>query len=84
MTTKAAHVFRFVAMGDDSLARSEESWEGPIPSMLKGYSRRTLDKGIQNAPRPSQDRGRTSRVHCVDRGAQGGHVIEDGGKRDEM
>jgi hypothetical protein len=30
------------------LARSEESWEGLIASMLKGYSRRTLDKGIRS------------------------------------
>jgi hypothetical protein len=39
---------RFEAMGGGTLARSEESWEGLIASMLKGYSRRTLDKGIRN------------------------------------
>jgi hypothetical protein len=31
-----------------TLARSEESWEGLLPRLLKGYSRRTLDKGIQS------------------------------------
>jgi hypothetical protein len=30
-----------------TLARSEESWAGLLPSLLKGYSRRTLDKGIR-------------------------------------
>jgi hypothetical protein len=48
MRIKAVHVFRFEAMGGGTLARSEESWEGLIASMLKGYSRRTLDKGIRN------------------------------------
>jgi hypothetical protein len=27
-------------------ASSEESWEGLLASLLKGYSRKTLDKGI--------------------------------------
>jgi len=31
-----------------TLARSEESWEGLLASLLKGYSRRTLDKGIHS------------------------------------
>ena len=48
MRIKAVHVFRFEALGDGTLARSEESWEGLVASMLKGYSRRTLDKGIRN------------------------------------
>jgi hypothetical protein len=48
MRIKAVHVFRFEAMGGGTLARSEESWEGLIASMLKGYSRRTLDKGIRS------------------------------------
>jgi hypothetical protein len=30
------------------VARSEESWEGLLASLLKGYSRRTLDKGIRS------------------------------------
>jgi hypothetical protein len=48
MTIKAVHVFRFQAIGGGTLARSEESWEGLIASVLKGYSRRTLDRGIRN------------------------------------
>ena len=48
MGIKAVHVFRFQARDDGTLARSEESWEGLIASVLKGYSRKTLDKGIRN------------------------------------
>jgi hypothetical protein len=29
-------------------ARSEEPWEGLLPSPIKGDSRRTLDKGIRS------------------------------------
>ena len=48
MGIKAVHVFRFQASGGGTLARSEESWEGLIASLLKGYSRKTLDKGIRS------------------------------------
>ena len=48
MGIKAVHVFRFQANDGGTLARSEESWEGLIASLLKGYSRRTLDKGIRS------------------------------------
>ena len=48
MGIKAVHVFRFQASGGGTLARSEESWEGLLASLLKGYSRRTLDKGIRS------------------------------------
>jgi hypothetical protein len=41
-------VFRFQSNDGGTLARSEESWEGLIASLLTGYSRRTLDKGIRN------------------------------------
>jgi hypothetical protein len=41
-------VFRFQATYGGSLARSEESWDGPLPSLLKGFSRRALDKGIRS------------------------------------
>ena len=47
MGIKAVHVFRFQANDRGTLARSEESWEGLLPSLLNGYSRRTLDKGIR-------------------------------------
>jgi hypothetical protein len=36
-----------VPLPGGTLARSEESWEGLLPSVPKGYSRRTLDKGIR-------------------------------------
>ena len=47
MGIKAVHVFRFQASDGGTLAHSEESWEGLIARLLKGYSRRTLDKGIR-------------------------------------
>ena len=48
MGIRAVHVFRFQATDGGSLARSEESWAGPLPRLLKGFSRNTLDKGIRN------------------------------------
>jgi uncharacterized protein YndB with AHSA1/START domain len=48
MGIKAVHVFRFQANDSGTLARSEESWEGLIASLLKGYSRRSLDKAIRS------------------------------------
>jgi uncharacterized protein YndB with AHSA1/START domain len=47
MGIRAVHVFRFQADDGGTLARSEESWEGLLPSLLKGYSRKTLDKSIR-------------------------------------
>jgi uncharacterized protein YndB with AHSA1/START domain len=48
MGIKAVHVFRFQDRDGGTLARSEESWEGVLASLLKGYSRRTLDKAIRS------------------------------------
>jgi uncharacterized protein YndB with AHSA1/START domain len=48
MSIKAIHVFRFEPKDGGTLARSEESWEGFVASLLKGYSRKTLDKGIKD------------------------------------
>jgi hypothetical protein len=48
MRIAAIHVFRFQPQGAGTVARSEESWEGFIPTMLKGYSRKTLDRGIRS------------------------------------
>jgi uncharacterized protein YndB with AHSA1/START domain len=48
MGIKAVHLFQFRASDGGTIARSEESWEGLIASLLKGYSRKTLDKGIRN------------------------------------
>lgn len=46
MGIRAVHVYRFEADDGGTLARSWESWDGLIPNMLKGYSRRTLREGI--------------------------------------
>ena len=48
MGIKAVHVFRFEPSDRGTLARSEESWRGVLPSFLRGYSRRTLSRGINN------------------------------------
>jgi hypothetical protein len=48
MTIRAVHVFRFEPKDGGTLARSEESWDGVIATLLKGYSRKTLDKGIKD------------------------------------
>ena len=45
---KAVHLFRFQANDGGTLAHSEESWEGLLASLLKGYSRKTLDKEIRS------------------------------------
>jgi hypothetical protein len=47
MGIRAVHVFALEPQGDGTLVRSEESWEGLIPTVLKGYSRRTLAEGIE-------------------------------------
>ena len=48
MGIKAVHVFRFQGRDGGTLAHSEESWEGVLASLLKGYSRRSLDKAIRS------------------------------------
>ena len=48
MGIRAIHVFRFEARDSGTVARSEESWEGLIASLLKRWSRRTLQKGIDD------------------------------------
>jgi hypothetical protein len=43
MGIKASHFFRFEPNdGGGTLAHSEESFEGLIPRLLPGYSRKTL------------------------------------------
>jgi hypothetical protein len=46
MSIKALHVFRLSPEDGGTHVRSEESWEGAIARLLKGYSRKTLKKGI--------------------------------------
>ena len=48
MGIHAVHVFRFQPKDGGTLARSEESFSGLIPSVLKSYSRRTLKRGIES------------------------------------
>ena len=48
MGIRAVHVFRFESRDGETLAQSEESWEGLIASLLKGYSRRTLERGLES------------------------------------
>ena len=47
MGIRAIHIFRLSPRDSGTLARSEESWEGLIATLLKGYSRKTLDRGIR-------------------------------------
>lgn len=46
MGIKAVHVFRFDARNGGTVARSEESWDGFLARLLKGYSRKTLERAI--------------------------------------
>ena len=46
MTIKAVHVFHLEPRDGGTFVRSEESWEGSIASMLKGYSRKSIDSAI--------------------------------------
>ncbi|MGH2740592.1 MAG: SRPBCC family protein [Actinomycetota bacterium] len=55
MGIRAIHIFRFEPSDGGTLARSEESWEGFVPTLLKGYSRRTLDRGIRSVLRLLKD-----------------------------
>jgi hypothetical protein len=46
MGIHAVHVFRFEPRDGGTWARSEESFRGLIPILLKGYSRKVLQRGI--------------------------------------
>jgi hypothetical protein len=48
MGIHAVHVFRFQPKDGGTLARSEESFSGLIPRVLKSYSRKTLQRGIDS------------------------------------
>jgi uncharacterized membrane protein len=47
MGINAVHVWRFEAREGGCLAKTEESWEGFMPSLAKGPVQRTLDKTTQ-------------------------------------
>jgi hypothetical protein len=55
MGIRAIHIFRLESSDGGTLARSEESWEGFVPTLLKGYSCRTLDRGIRSVLRLLKD-----------------------------
>jgi uncharacterized protein YndB with AHSA1/START domain len=55
MGIRAIHTFRFEPSDGGTLARSEESWEGLVPALLRGYSRRMLDRGIRSVLRLLKD-----------------------------
>jgi len=46
MGIHAVHVFWFEPRGGGTLVRSAESFRGLLPSVLKGYSRKVLRRGI--------------------------------------
>ena len=46
MGIHAVHVFRLEARDGGTTVRSEESFRGLIPSVLRGYSRKVLQRGI--------------------------------------
>jgi hypothetical protein len=46
MGIHAVHVFRFQPIDGGTLARSEESFSGLIPSVLRSYSRKIVQRGI--------------------------------------
>lgn len=55
MGIRAIHTFRFEPNDGGTLARSEESWAGLLPTLLRGSSRRTLDRGIGSVLRLLKD-----------------------------
>lgn len=48
MGIHAVHVFRFEAKDGGTWARSEESFTGLIPTVLRGYSRTIIQRGIDS------------------------------------
>lgn len=46
MGIRAVHVFTFEPSDGGTTASSAESFRGPIPSILRGYSRKVLQRGI--------------------------------------
>ena len=44
---KAVHLWQIEKRGEKALVRSEESWEGLLPSILRGTMKRMLSRSIQ-------------------------------------
>jgi uncharacterized protein YndB with AHSA1/START domain len=49
MGIRAIHVFRFERSDGGTLARSQESWSGVLPSLLKSFSRERIQRAIDHA-----------------------------------
>jgi uncharacterized protein YndB with AHSA1/START domain len=49
MSIKAVHVFRLHPEDGGTHVRSEESWEGTLARMMKGYSRKSIGTAIDTA-----------------------------------
>jgi uncharacterized protein YndB with AHSA1/START domain len=49
---KAVHVWRFEQRDATTLVRTHESWEGPLPRLLSGTMRKTLQKGLDDGMPP--------------------------------
>lgn len=43
---KAVHIWRLDSNGSETIVTTEESWDGILARLLKGYSKRTLSKAI--------------------------------------
>lgn len=48
MGITAVHVWRLNSDGRQTLARTEESWSGPLPRLLPGLMRRSLQKTLDS------------------------------------
>ncbi len=48
MTIKAVHVFHLEPRDGGTFVRSEESWEGFVAGILKGYCRKNIDSAISS------------------------------------
>jgi hypothetical protein len=48
MSIKAIHVYRLEPLNGGTKVRSQESWEGFVARLLKGYSRKAIDRAIRN------------------------------------
>jgi uncharacterized protein YndB with AHSA1/START domain len=46
MGIKAVHIWRLDSKGSETVVTTEESWDGILARLLKGYSERTLSKAI--------------------------------------
>jgi uncharacterized protein YndB with AHSA1/START domain len=49
MGIRAIHVFRFEPADGGTLAHSAESWTGTIPSLLRSFSRKRIQRAIDHA-----------------------------------